>query len=228
MTKPLPKGTEKVSAVREMFDTIAPRYDFVNKVMTFGLDVLWRKQSMKRLKLPQNSTVIDIACGTGDYCRLLTKAGHLAIGVDLSYGMLHSARTTAPLLQGDALCLPFKDGSLDGLTSGFALRNFVDLPMFFQESSRVLRKGGRMILLDAYQPENALLRRGHAFYFEKVIPLVGGFMSDKSAYSYLPRSLEYLPPINEIVESIESAGFFDVKRETFTGGTVHLFSATRR
>ena len=223
----LPRGAEKVSAVRNMFDTIAPRYDLVNKVMTFGLDATWRKRSMRELRLPKGSTVIDIACGTGDYCRLLTSAIHKPVGIDISYGMLANARTSAPLVQADALAMPFPSSSIDGATSGFALRNFVDLPAFFNELARVIRPGGRILLLDAYQPSSKALRAGHAFYFGKVVPKIGGLLSDPAAYRYLPKSLEYLPPISEIVQSLTDAGFRDVVRETYTGGTVHLFHATR-
>ncbi len=224
----LPRGTEKVAAVREMFDTIAPRYDLVNKVMTLGLDMLWRRRSMRRLQLQNGSTVLDLACGTGDYCRLLTALGHQPIGIDLSYGMLANARTTAPLVQSDALRLPFANASIDGVTSGFALRNLLDLPVFFSELGRVLRPGGRMLLLDAYQPEFAPLRWGHGLYFGKVVPRVGALLSDPSAYRYLPKSLDYLPPIDRILDDIAAAGFKDVVRETYTGGVVHLFTATRR
>lgn len=117
MKTPLPQGEEKTAAVRSMFDRIAPKYDNVNKILTFGLDVVWRKQTMSLLTLPPDPLVLDLACGTGDYCRLLEKAGHRAVGVDLSLGMLQNARTSAPLVQADALQMPFADGSIDGIMS---------------------------------------------------------------------------------------------------------------
>src|SRR3954452_19202589 len=110
--------------VREMFDTIAPRYDLVNRLMTFGLDVRWRKRTVRELRLPSGALVLDLAAGTGDLCRELTQAGSRPVGVDMSYGRLAAARTAAPLVQGDALRLPVPDGAADGVTCGFALRNF--------------------------------------------------------------------------------------------------------
>ncbi|MCA1832703.1 MAG: class I SAM-dependent methyltransferase, partial [Actinobacteria bacterium] len=125
ITEPLPVGDEKVRAVRQLFDAIAPRYDLVNRVMTFGLDVGWRRQTAEALALDANSLVCDLACGTGDLCRELQDAGHRAIGIDLSWGMLAAAKTEAPLVQADILRLPIPDGSIDGITCGFALRNVV-------------------------------------------------------------------------------------------------------
>src|SRR3954452_18321644 len=123
----LPQGDDKREAVRDMFDAIAPRYDLVNRIMTFRLDVRWRRRTVRDLRLPAGSRGLDLAGGTGDLCRDLAAAGHRPIGVDLSYGMLAAARTDAPLVQADALRLPVPDGSVDGATCGFSLRNFVDL-----------------------------------------------------------------------------------------------------
>jgi demethylmenaquinone methyltransferase/2-methoxy-6-polyprenyl-1,4-benzoquinol methylase len=186
-TDSLPQGEDKVIAVRSMFDRIAPRYDLVNRIMSFGLDMRWRRQSVRRLAVPFGSTVLDIASGTGDYCRLLQAAGHQPIGVDMSLGMLENARTQAPLVQADALNLPFGDGSVDGITCGFALRNFVALPPFFAEIARVTRTNGRIALLDASQPSSAILRFGHSIYFGRVLPKIGGLLSDPAAYKYLPK-----------------------------------------
>ena len=107
--QPLPQGQAKVAAVRTMFDTIAPRYDLVNRVMTFGMDRGWRRTTVDSLALVPGSAVVDLACGTGDLCRDLVRAGYRAVGVDLSFGMLAHARTPSPLVQGDALALPFPE-----------------------------------------------------------------------------------------------------------------------
>src|SRR4051794_10621900 len=122
-----------------MFDAIAPRYDVVNRIMTLGMDRGWRRRSIAELGLSPHDIVLDIACGTGDLCRDLAAAGYRPLGADLSAGMLSNARTDAPLVQADALRLPLPDGSVDGVTCGFALRNFVDLRAFFDEIGRVLR-----------------------------------------------------------------------------------------
>jgi demethylmenaquinone methyltransferase / 2-methoxy-6-polyprenyl-1,4-benzoquinol methylase len=227
-TAPLPQGEEKVRAVRAMFDAIAPRYDLVNRIMTFGLDVRWRRRAVRSLSLPPGALVLDIAAGTGDLCRVLDGSGLQPVGVDLSHGMLAHARTSAPLVQGDALVLPFDDAAADGLVSGFALRNFVDLAAFLTEAGRVVRPGGRIALLDVAAPTNPVLRWGHAFYFGKVVPLIGRLLSDAAAYRYLPQSVAYLPDRAGLMALTVRAGFEDVEHRLLSGGITQLITATRR
>ncbi|MGI8792184.1 MAG: ubiquinone/menaquinone biosynthesis methyltransferase [Acidimicrobiales bacterium] len=223
----LPEGDEKVRAVRAMFDSIAPRYDLVNRVMTFGMDRGWRRRAVRDLALRPGSRVLDLATGTGDLCRELTKHRLEPIGVDLSWGMLAHARTEAPLLQADALRLPHPSRLLDGAVSGFALRNFAELPAFFRELGRVIRPGGRIALLDVAEPANPILRAGHAVYFGRVVPIIGGLLSDGAAYRYLPKSVAYLPAPNDMLESLCSAGFEAVDRTLLSGGITQLITATR-
>ena len=228
MPDSLPEGDEKAVAVRQMFDAIAPRYDLVNRIMTFRLDVRWRRLTVGSLALRPGSTVLDIACGTGDLCRELQAAGLDPVGVDLSYGMLAAARTGAPLLQGDALRLPVRAGVLDGVTCGFALRNLVELAPFLDELARTLRPGGRIALLEVATPPNPVMRWGHGVYFGRVVPLIGRALSDPAAYRYLPRSVAYLPPPGELLALIARAGFADVERRLLSGGIAQLVAATRR
>jgi demethylmenaquinone methyltransferase/2-methoxy-6-polyprenyl-1,4-benzoquinol methylase len=223
----LPRGEEKVRAVREMFDTIAPRYDLINRIMTFRLDVSWRHKTVRDLALPLGSTVVDLACGTGDLCRDLAGHGHVPIGVDLSLGMLANARTEAPLVQGDALRLPLPPASVDGATSGFALRNFVELGPFFTELGRVLRRGGRIALLEVAEPANPVLRFGHGVYFGHVVPRIGALLSDPAAYRYLPKSVAYLPPTATMLDMLTDAGFVAVRHEVLTLGVAQLFTGRR-
>ncbi|HUS62803.1 MAG TPA: ubiquinone/menaquinone biosynthesis methyltransferase [Acidimicrobiales bacterium] len=225
---PLPQGQEKADAVRSMFDAIAPRYDLVNRIMTFRLDVRWRKRAVRELRLSVGSRVADLAAGTGDLCRDLVDGGLVPIGVDVSAGMLRHARTAAPLVQADVLRLPVARASLDGATCGFALRNLVDLEVFFVELARAVRPGGRIALLEVAEPENAVLRRGHAVYFGRVVPLIGGLLSNQAAYQYLPRSVAYLPPTPELLATLERPGFTSVERRLLTGGIAQLITATRR
>lgn len=224
----LPQGDEKVKAVRSMFDAIAPRYDLVNRVMTFRMDVGWRKRTVRDLRLGPGARVLDLACGTGDLCRELHAQDLVPIGADFSLGMLQAARTTVPLLQGDALRLPVPDGAVDGVTCGFALRNFVSLEAFFSELARVVRPGGRIAVLEVAEPEHRLLRWGHGIYFGKVVPFVGGLFSDKSAYRYLPKSVAYLPAPAELLHLIEASGFCGVERTLLSTGVAQLITATRR
>jgi demethylmenaquinone methyltransferase/2-methoxy-6-polyprenyl-1,4-benzoquinol methylase len=227
-TKALPQGDEKVRAVRAMFDAIAPRYDLVNRVMTFRMDVGWRRRAVRSLALRRGSVVADLACGTGDLCVELESAGLTAIGIDLSFGMLAAARTSAPLVQGDALRLPLRAGSVDGITCGFALRNLVELPPFLAELARVVRPGGRIALLEVATPPNPVLRAGHKVYFGSVVPVVGGLLSDPAAYRYLPKSVAYLPPEDEMLGRLASAGFDDVDRRLLSHGVAQLVTGTRR
>ena len=217
MTAPLPQGNDKARAVRGLFDTIAPRYDLVNRVMTFGMDVGWRRRTVRELHLPSGSLVFDLACGTGDLCRELDRAGYRAVGVDFALGMLRRAHTDAPLVQADALRLPFPDASADGITCGFALRNVVSLPELFGELARVVRPGGAVALLDASRPDNRVLRAGHALYFEKVVPLI----------RYRPRSMAYLPSPSEMVGMLRAVGFPSIRRLQLSGGITQLFVGTR-
>jgi demethylmenaquinone methyltransferase/2-methoxy-6-polyprenyl-1,4-benzoquinol methylase len=223
----LPTGEAKAVAVRDMFDRIAPRYDLVNRIMTFRLDVRWRRRTVASLGLAPRSRVLDLACGTGDLCRELASAGHRPVGLDVSWGMLAHARTTAPLVHGDALRLPVRGASMDGITCGFALRNVVELRAFAEECARVLRPGGRMALLEVAEPRQSLLRWGHHVYFGRVVPWVGGRLSDPAAYRYLPDSVAYLPPAPELLRCFADAGFDLVDRQLLTLGVAQLIVGTR-
>jgi len=223
----LPVGDDKVAAIRNMFDTIAPRYDLVNRIMTFRMDVGWRRRTVSALGLAPGSLVADLACGTGDFCFELADRGMTPIGFDLSYGMLAAAPTDFPRAQADALNLPLPAGVLDGVTCGFALRNFAELGPFFDELARVVRPGGRIAFLEVATPPNPVLRFGHGIYFGQVVPLVGGLLSDRSAYQYLPKSVAYLPEPDDMMERLRTAGFRDARRQLLSVGISQLISATR-
>ena len=223
----LPEGEAKARAVREMFDTIAPRYDLINRIITFGLDRRWRRTTVDALSLAQGSTVLDVACGTGDLCIDLGSRAYLPVGIDLSIGMLTHARTSAPLVQTDALAMPFPASSFDGAVSGFALRNVVALGSLFSELGRVVRPGGRISLLDVDSPANPVLRVGHSMYFGHVVPRIGSLLSDRDAYRYLPKSVAYLPPAETTLSLLRDAGFVDTRRQLLSGGITQLITATR-
>jgi demethylmenaquinone methyltransferase/2-methoxy-6-polyprenyl-1,4-benzoquinol methylase len=223
----LPDDAVKPRAVEDMFDRIAPRYDLLNRLLTFRMDVGWRRHTVRALELTPGARVLDLACGTGDLCRELQRGGLQPIGVDFSAGMLQAARTNAPLVRADALRLPVADGTVDGITCGFALRNFAALPPFLAECARVLRPDGRFAFLDVAEPASPSLRWVHGVWFRKVVPFVGGLLSDRRAYAYLPASTAYLPPTAELVSLVAHHGFEQVSRRTFGAGAAQLITGTR-
>ena len=226
-TDSLPTGDQKATAVREMFDAIAPRYDLVNRIMTFRLDVRWRRRTVRALGLEKGATVLDLASGTGDFCRELNAQGYSPLSMDFSFGMLAADTSGSPRTQADALRLPVHDGAVDGVTCGFALRNFVDLPSFFAELARIVRPGGRIALLDVSVPTNPLLRLGNSVYFGRIVPRIGALFSDRAAYRYLPRSVSYLPPPAELSQMLRDAGFRHVRHDQLSGGLTQLLTGTR-
>ena len=223
----LPQGSEKVVAVQEKFDAIAPRYNFVNRLMTFGLDKKWRRHTIDSLLLPSGSRVLDLASGTGDLCIALRQNDFTPLSIDISLGMLKADRSGSPRSQADIQRLPFPNASVDGITCGFALRNLENLQTFFTEIARVTRFKGRIALLDVGIPTSRFVRFGNAIYFGKIVPLIGGIFSDRAAYKYLPRSVAYLPKPEIITQMLESSGFAEIKHEQLSGGLTQLFTATR-
>lgn len=227
MTAPLPTGEEKRTTVTAMFDRVAPSYDRLNRLISLGQDRRWRRHAIYALAARPGDRVLDLACGTGDLCRELAAAGCHPIGFDLSPGMLDHARVVAPLVLADALQLPVPDACADGITCGFALRNFTDLAAFASECVRVLRPGGRVSLLDAAEPTGTMTRLGHSIWFRHAVPRIGGLLGDGAAYRYLPASTAYLPNPTAIVDLFTDAGLVQVQRRTFTGGAVQLITGRR-
>jgi len=229
---PLPDAGDKAVAVQAMFDRIAPRYDRVNRVMTFGADMRWRRAIVRKLGISLADSVLDLACGTGDFLQLVQPIAREAVGLDFARVMLERAIArhglAARLVQGDALRLPFADGSFDVAVSGFALRNFAALPPAFAELARVLRPGGRIGLLEVDRPTNGLFRAGHQLYFERGVPLLGGLISgDRDAYRYLPASAVYLPPARDMARMLKEAGFQRIRKQRFMLGAAQAIYAER-
>jgi len=224
----LPVGKGKAQMVEAMFNRIAPRYDLVNALMTFGLDSWWRRRTVRALALPSHARVLDLGCGTGDLCRELSRGGYRPIGVDVAAEMLTHARTAAPLFRADVLELPFRDGALDGAVSGFALRNVVDIAAVFRETARVLRSGGRVAFLEVAVPGSRLLQSAHSLYFRRIVPLIGAALSDGAAYRYLPASTAYLPAPAVLMGMLGDAGFERLQRQTFSAEVAQLLVGTRR
>jgi len=226
----LPVGAEKRAVVEAMFDRIAPRYDLMNRLMTFGVDRAWRRRAIDSLVLGPGARVLDLACGSGDLTAAARAAGARVVGLDFSAGMLEAARARQlgdVLVRGDALALPLADGSMDAVVSGFALRNFVDLAAAFAEVARVLRPGGRLALLEVDRPASALLRMGHAVYFRRIVPLLGALLAEREAYAYLPESTAYLPDAPTLAGLLARAGLTAIRKATLLGGAAQLVTAER-
>jgi len=212
---PLPPLEEKGARVRAMFDRIAPRYDQLNRLLSAGLDQRWRREALDRICVGKGDRVIDLACGTGDLAELSMARGAQVVGVDFAFEMLCAARQRGiqtALVQADAESLPLPDEWATVVTCGFALRNFVSLPAIFRELARVLEPGGRVAFIEVDRPRPALIRAVHTLYFDRIVPLVGGLLSDRSAYAYLPKSTVYLPPTAELLALLEDAGFEQVEQ----------------
>ena len=210
-------------AVRTMFDRIAPVYDAMNRIMTLGLDVRWRRLAAQAAVRP-GDTVLDAACGTGDLAIADRKAGAAKVtGLDFSERMLERARRKAPLewVQGDMLALPFDVASFDAATVGFGVRNVADLELALRELRRVLRPGGRLAILEITQPRG-LLRPFFSLWFDRVVPLLGKVLPGGAAYTYLPASVRRFPNAEALAELLRACGFGDVRFRLLAGSIVAL------
>jgi demethylmenaquinone methyltransferase/2-methoxy-6-polyprenyl-1,4-benzoquinol methylase len=227
----LSAATARREEVEAMFDRISPRYDFMNRLMTLGIDRLWRRQAIARLGLVSGERIVDLACGTGDLAEEAAGAGAAVVAIDLSAGMLREARARglagSSLVRADAARLPLPDASCDAVVSGFALRNFVDLDAVFAECARVLRPGGRLALLEVDTPAHPLLRLGHRVYFNRIVPLLGRLLADRAAYSYLPSSVVHLPNERRLSAMLGSAGFSRLAKMRLLGGVAQLVTGCR-
>ena len=229
----------KGAYVREMFAAIAPRYDRANRLLTAGVDEVWRRRAVAELSAPRGGRVVDLCCGTGDlvFHLLKTDPALEVVGVDFTPPMLDGARSRAKredrggrarFVEGDVTRLPFEDATFDGATMGFSMRNVVDVVATLKEARRVLRPGARFVNLDVTKPANPLVRRAFGAYFYGLVPLIGGIVGgSKTAYRYLPNSLTNFPDADGLAERFRLAGFRDVRtiRLGFGAIAVHVGAA---
>ncbi|MCK6554709.1 ubiquinone/menaquinone biosynthesis methyltransferase [Candidatus Binatia bacterium] len=230
MTSRLPAPPDKAAAVQAMFDRIAPRYDLLNRLLTFRLDRRWRRLALRLIAVGPADVVVDIGCGTGDMCALAAAAGARVIGVDFSGRMLAGARARgvpAAFVRADGTAVPLRAGSASVVTSAFVMRNVVSIPHLLDEAARLLASGGRLALLEVDAPRSSLLRLGHAFYFHRVVPAIGGLISDRDAYRYLPDSTAYLPDERALHAMLAAAGFGAIVKRRLGGGAAQLLLARR-
>ncbi len=229
--------------IRDMFDRIAPRYDFLNRTLSMKRDVAWRKEMARSLYLKKNepSLVLDVACGTCDVAlEILRQTGRLSkvVGLDFSLNMLvlgtekiasAGARDRVTLLAGNALSLPFGPGLFDAVTIAFGIRNIADKHKALSEFARCMKTGGTLAVLELSTPDNPLFQGLYLFYFKKILPFIGGlFSKNRSAYEYLPDSVLKFPKAQDFALIMEDAGFKDVAWQKMTLGIVTLYTGAKK
>lgn len=234
------KDTEagKKEQVTEMFDNISGNYDALNRVITFGMDISWRKNVFKIVKKQQPETILDIATGTGDMAILYTQTdAKKIVGLDISSGMLEVAKTKTKKKNleeiieyklGDAEHLPFEDGSFDVVTVTYGIRNFEDLEKGLSEILRVLSPNGMLVVLETSIPENFILRQGYMVHTKYMLPLIGRlFSTDKKAYAYLSESARDFPYGKKLKAIFEKVGYNKVEVLPQAGGISTIYKAVK-
>lgn len=224
--------------VNRMFDRVASRYDALNSVMTAGLHHRWRERAAARTELGPGDSALDICCGTGDLAlelaKLVTPGGHV-VGCDFSEPMLDLAREKASVRSSegvrfewaDALELPYDAERFDAVSVGFGVRNLADLDRGLREMGRVLKSGGRAVILEITQPTRPPLSLFFRLWFDRIVPLLGGLSSNPEAYSYLPESVRSFPGPRGLAEKMDSAGFEAIRYTVLAGGIIAIHSGVK-
>jgi demethylmenaquinone methyltransferase/2-methoxy-6-polyprenyl-1,4-benzoquinol methylase len=224
----------KKNQVKQIFDSIAFRYDFLNHLLSFGFDYYWRRKALKLTGLDSSTILLDIACGTGDVAIEAKKQGAGKIfGADFSFNMLRLFNEKSPWIKGSnmqmvAERIPFKESSVTNISVAFGVRNFYDIQEGFNSFYSVLIPGGKATIIEFRLPSNPIFKWIYKFYFKKILPLVGGIISgDKEAYSYLPRSVEEFDEKINMPELLKNSGFKKIEVSTLTLGIVQVIIATK-
>jgi len=230
-------GTKK-EQVAQMFDNISPKYDLLNRVLSLGIDIYWRKVAVKQLKSLKPKLILDVATGTGDFAlEALSLQPDRIVGVDISEGMLAVGRQKVQkaglnkkieLQQGDSEGLAFPDSTFDAVTVAFGVRNFENLEKGLADMQRVLKKGGKLVVLEFSQPQSFPFKQIYNFYFKNVLPFVGNTVSkDSAAYTYLPESVQAFPYGAAFLKILEKVGFSQVYAKSLTFGISSIYVATK-
>lgn len=225
----------KKENIKKLFDNIASDYDKLNHILSLNIDKGWRKKAVKEtIDCAEPMQVLDVACGTGDFTiEIARKAapGSRITGIDLSEGMMSigrekiaSAAVEATLEYGDCEALTYADNSFDRITVGFGVRNFEHLELGLREMQRVLKKGGKLVILELSIPSNSFIRWCYKLYFLKILPAIGGWVSgNRGAYNYLPASVLHFPAPDKFQAMMREAGFSTVEHKAFTFGICRMY-----
>lgn len=236
---PYDNNRSKTEQVQEMFDSIAPAYDFMNRAMTFGIDHLWRAKAVKMMGRNKPANILDVATGTGDLAIRIARTLHPdhITGIDLSDGMLEIGRKKAKeagldyiieFVQGDCLDLPFDDNTFDCVTVAYGVRNFEHLDQGYRQMQRVLRPGGMLCVIELSTPTSPLVKPLYKFYTRCIIPFIGRMVSkDTRAYSYLPESIAAVPQGNTMLQLMSEAGLTQCSYRPLTFGTCTIYTAVK-
>ncbi|MCT4562076.1 MAG: bifunctional demethylmenaquinone methyltransferase/2-methoxy-6-polyprenyl-1,4-benzoquinol methylase UbiE [Crocinitomicaceae bacterium] len=236
-----PYGSEeqtKKQEVEKMFDNISSKYDFLNHFLSLGIDKIWRKKAVRELKPIQPKRILDIATGTGDFAIASTKLNPSEIvGLDLSAGMLEVGRVKMKekgldqlisMVQGDSENLPFDTDYFDGLTVGFGVRNFENLEKGLGEMLRVVRPGGRLVILEFSKPKKFPIKQAFGFYSRYIIPFLGKTISkDDKAYAYLPESVAAFPEGQDFLNILQKVGYKNVSAKLVSGGIATIYTGDK-
>ena len=225
-------GQKRAAYVQNMFSRIAGRYDLMNRLMTAGQDIRWRKQVIRRAQLKNDSCLLDIGTGTGDLAReaLAQYPQSKVIAADFTLEMMRVGQKNGALdfSSADTLSLPFEDETFDALVSGFLMRNVVDLPQALQEQYRVLKKGGRVVILDTTRPKKNILSPLIWLHMHFVIPLLGRLLTGSGeAYRYLPETTENFLAAEDLASRMAAAGFQNIRFQRFMFGTIAIHWAEK-
>lgn len=223
------RGTLAEPQVEAMFDRIASVYDVINSVMTAGMHQRWRERAADLARVGAGSRTLDVATGTGDLAIALRERGSEVVGVDFAEKMLEIARRKAPGIEfrtGNALALDFADDEFDAATVGFGARNFDDLDKGLSEMARVVRPGGRVVVLEITTPQRPPLAWFFRFWFDTLVPLIGRVAGDPDAYEYLPNSVKRFPGPHDLAAKMAAAGMEDVRWLLTAGGIIAIHSGT--
>ena len=226
--------SDKKAKVKSIFDSIAHRYDFLNHLLSFGFDKYWRRKALKLSGLSSESILLDIACGTGDVSIEAKRQGsNKIIGADLSLNMLALFKKKSKWIDGRVVqmvaeSMPFKNETFTNLTVAFGVRNFYDIQEGFKSFYNALQYGGKVTIIEFQLPKNKIFKILYKFYFNKVLPIVGGFFSkNKSAYKYLPESVDEFDERIDINEILEAVGFTRIDSYSLTFGIVQVVIADK-